>query len=63
MDVNTKTETTYDLTGLTETQAQDLLDLCLMRNLKEGTREETLNTIRQTLLNAGVTATEDKATL
>ncbi len=62
MEVSTKTTTTYDLTGLTETQAEDLLyfaiqlpDADIPRN---GRQTEFISTLRQTLLNAGVKNTK-----
>ena len=63
MHINVKVEKTYDLTGLTETQAQDLLDICLgdpariQIDIRDNSVEETLNTIRQALLNVSVAPT------
>ncbi len=57
MEVRTETERTYWL-GMTETQAQNLLNLCCMDN-DVGTKNETLNAIRQALLGAGLTQNED----
>ncbi len=57
MEVKTETELTYWL-GMTETQAQDLLNLA---TTIDGGRvaKETLNELRQALLDAGLTRTED----
>ncbi len=59
MNIDSKTLTTYCVSGITQHQAQDLLQICL----KPGTGEtldadekETLNNLRQTLLSAGVIA-------
>jgi len=57
MQVRTETERTYWV-GMTETQAQNLLNLCCM-DKDVGTKNETLNELRQVLLTAGLTQNED----
>lgn len=59
MDVTTRTETTY-VVAMTETQATALLqlavmdpDYCQIDLRDDGTIEQTLNDLRQGLLNAG----------
>lgn len=63
MDVKVHNEKTYDLLGLTETQAKALLAVCLddtelvRLDICDGGEHniaDTLNTTRQTLINAGV---------
>lgn len=60
MNVKGHTETTYSLTGLTQAQAQELLEVACMDSehvkldVREPAIEETLNNFRQALLSAGV---------
>ena len=58
MNVNIKTEKTYDLTGLTEDQVRDLLYFVKKLDADlvplNGRQKEFLQTLRQDLLNAGV---------
>lgn len=59
MDVKTKVTRTYDLLGLTEQQATDILDVCcgddsrITLDIRDPALEETLNVLRNDLLNAG----------
>lgn len=60
MDVTIRTEKTYDLVGLTESQARDLLYFAVQIPESKaipfnGRQGELLTTIRQTLLNVGLT--------
>ena len=62
MNVTTKTTKTFAVTDLTEQQAQDLMNVaCIISDgdrkalaLFEG-EQETMNNLRQALLQAGVT--------
>jgi hypothetical protein len=59
VDVTVKTEKTY-LVVMTESQATDLLQVCVndpdyvALDIREPSIEETLDDLRQVLLNAGV---------
>lgn len=59
MDITIKTEKTYTLNGLTEYQARDLLYFFIKLDANDvplnGRQTETINTIRQQLLNVGLT--------
>ena len=63
MNINVKVEKTFDITGLTETQAQDLLDVCLQdderitMDIRDPAIGETLSALRQALLTVSVTPT------
>lgn len=60
MNVTQKVEKTFSIRNMTETQAQDLLQLCceatehLPQEIVGGTRSETVSAIRQALLGAGL---------
>ena len=60
MNVANKTTRTFDIFDLTEEQAQDLLNLCiaapehLPMDILDDTTQETLNNLRQALLEAGI---------
>jgi len=57
MNVTNKTTKTFDILGLTEQQAQDLLFIATNEetiNTLAGREEETLNNLRQALLEAGI---------
>jgi hypothetical protein len=58
LNVTVKTTKTFDLTDLTEDQARDLLGISLAADNNwepDSDGRETLNNLRQALLNAGVT--------
>ncbi len=57
MEVRTETERTYWL-GMTETQAQNLLNVSCMDG-EVGTESELFKHIRQALLTAGLVRNED----
>jgi hypothetical protein len=58
MDVKTETTKTYWL-GMTEHQARDLLSIAMVHELKyTDSEEETLDTVRQTLLATGLKRNE-----
>jgi len=65
MDITVKTEKTY-LVAITETQATDLLSICVgdpdyvVLDIREPSIEETLNDLREGLLNAGAMLTGPK---
>jgi hypothetical protein len=65
MDVTTRTEKTY-LVAITESQAADLLSVCVgdpdyvVLDIREPSIEETLNALREGLLNAGAMLTGPK---
>lgn len=58
MEVKTQTEKTYDVMGLTESQAKDLLYFAKKLDgdviAVNGRQKEFIGTLRTTLLNAGV---------
>jgi hypothetical protein len=66
MDIKTKVERTFTLENITETQAVDLLNLAIETGQDKSAQEyyfntttlETLDALRQALLNAGVGRTE-----
>jgi len=60
MNVTNKTTRMFTIFDVTEAQAQDLLSICLALFPTEVTasEKETLNNLRQALLNAGVTKTK-----
>lgn len=68
MEAKVNVEKTYDLTGLTETQAQDLLDVCVQdpervgMDIRDPALGETLSSLRQSLLQVSV-APSNKVTL
>ena len=67
MNVTNKTTRTFDILDLTEQQAQDLLNFCvtapehLPMDILDDTTQETLNKLRQALLEAGITRGEQNA--
>jgi len=60
MNVTTKTEKTYNLLDMTETQAEDLLKLAMAKpehvvlDIRDDSIAETLSSVRQALLSVGV---------
>lgn len=62
MDIKTNVERTFTISNITETQAVDLLNLSIETGQDESAQEyyfntttlETLDALRQALLNAGV---------
>ena len=60
MNVTNKTTKLFSILDITETQAQDLLNLCiaapehLPMDILDDTTQETLNNFRQALLAAGL---------
>ena len=59
MNVSNKTTRTYTVSDITEQQARDLLSVArIHEDQYTDSEEETLNNLRQALLNAGVKLTE-----
>lgn len=59
MNVTNKTTRTFTISEITETQARDLLSVArIHEDQYTASEEETLNNMRQALLNAGVKLTE-----
>lgn len=56
MNIDSKTMTTYCVSGVTQHQAQDLLQIAIKNGSEalDADEKETLNNLRQTLLAAGV---------
>lgn len=68
MNVTNKTTKTFTISEITESQAQDLLNIaanCPVEQVQQGviteTQRETLNSLRQALLSVGLTRGDTNA--
>jgi hypothetical protein len=63
VDIDSTTATTYSVSGITQYQAQNLLQIAIKNgsDMLDDDEKETLNSLRQALLNAGVIAKRGEA--